>query len=487
MTQALHIFRKDLRHQWIELALYLELLVLVGFLIPTGWPGHWTSNEILQWFRPLQVVVPVFWLAMITRLVHDESLVGNRQFWTTRPYHWASLLGAKLLFLLTCIALPYFLMQWCLAFYGGLSPFVAGFVVSALKHVLIIWIPLLLIACITSTFASTFFTTLASLVVWTGMLVYLLGDKGPLADAPFVRFCLGLILTIIFIALLILLYRRRNIQLGRILMGCTALFFLLLIYFVSGMSPASLGALLLKARYREGAAPQVHLHYVPAKRPSAEHEVESFGRSSITLPIELLGLPYGDRLHDAAAQYFLNAGEYSYTSPWIPTTLTEDGMMLHLPPSLPKKAWEADAHLTLSLAVEEIAPSKPQTTNIRDRFAIPGGGSCDAINPPYEGRSAATAVVCRFAYSVRNPIEIDATMAPGCAIPIVPMQVSAHEGDISFDPLIHWPVNFGARMLTGAAKGCQVKSLTTTVYHPVTRFRTSLDIPSIRLADYLGH
>ncbi|MEZ2345382.1 hypothetical protein [Terriglobus sp. RCC_193] len=487
MTQALHIFRKDLRHQWIELALYLELLILVGFLIPIGWPGHWTSNGILQWFRPLVVVVPVFWLAMITRLIHDEALVGNRQFWTTRPYRWTSLLGAKLLFLLACIALPYFVMQWCLALYGGVSPFVAGFLVSAAKHVLIIWIPLLLIACITSTFASTFFTTLASLVVWTGMLVYLLGDNGPLADAPFVRFYLGLILTIIFTALLVLLYHKRNVQLGRILMGCTALFFLLLIYSMSNMAPASLGTLLLKARYHDGAAPQLHLHYVPAAGHSTKHEEESFGRTAITLPIELLGLPNGNRLHNAAVQYSLKADEYSYTSPWNPTTLTADGMMLHLPSSLLKKAWDANTHLSLSLAAEEIAPGEPQTTDIRNRFAIPGGGSCDAVNPPYESRSAVTAVVCRFAYSVRYPMEIDATMAPGCAVPIVPMQVSTHEGNISFDPLIHWPVNFGPRVLTGAAKGCQVQSLTTTVYHPVMRFRTSLEIPSIRLADYLGH
>lgn len=488
MTQALHIFRKDLRHQWIDLAIYLTLLILTGFLIPTTWPGHWSSNGMLPWFSTLiQVVVPILWVVMIARLVHEEALVGSRQFWTTRPYRWTSLLGAKLLFVLLCIGLPFFAMEWCLALYGGVSPLNEGFLVSSAKDVLIVWIPLFLVACITPTFVATFFTMLAGLVAWTGVLAYLLGSNGPAADAPFAHICLGTAFAIIFAGLLVLLYRKRNVQLGRILMGWSAVFFLLLVYSVSDMSASSIGTLLLKARYRDGAAPQLHLHYVPTVRPSTKAAEEGSGRTIITVPIELLGLPSGHRLHNAAVQYKLQAGNYSYTSQWAPTTLTERGMILHLPMSLLKRTGETDAHLTLSLAAEEIAPGPPQTTIIRDRFAIPGNGSCDAVNPPFEGRSAATAVVCRFAYSVPNPMEIDATMAPGCPIPMIPMQVATREGGTGFDPLIHQPVNFGAHILTGLAKGCQVQSLTTTVYHPVAHFRTSLRIPSIRLADYTGN
>ncbi len=487
MTQALHIFRKDLRHQWIDLAIYYVLLVLTGFLIPTGWAGHWSSNEMLPWFRSLlQVVVPMFWLVMIARLVHEEAIVGNRQFWITRPYRWTSLLGAKLLFLVVCIALPHFVMQWCLALYGGVSPFVRGFPVSAAKHLLIVWVPMLLIACVTATLTSTFFTTLANLVVWFGMVAYLLGGNGPTADAPLVHIYVGAIFAVIFAALLILLYSKRAFQLGRILMGCAALFFLLLIYSVTTMSPASLGTLLLKAHYHEGAAPQLHLHYVPGHFMGHRGQ-DSAWLKTISVPIELLGLPNGARLHNAALQYHLEAGGYTYASPWRPTALTPEGMLFRVPAAVLEHAAQADAHLTLSLAAEEITPGTPQTTNISDRFPIPGGGSCDAVNPPYEGRSAATVVVCRFAYSVPYPIEIDATMTPGCAVPKIPMQVPTYEGGTGFDPLTHWPVRSQLAGIAGGNKGCVVQSLTTTVYHAVTHFRTSLDIPSIRLADYTGN
>jgi|GEM_PF-3482342 len=487
MTQALHLFRKDLRHQSVDLVIYFALLILTGFLVPTGWPGHSSSNDMLPLLRSLlQVAVPVFWLVMIARLVHEEAIVGDRQFWTTRPYQWSSLLGAKLLFVLVCIALPHFVMQWCLAFYGGVSPLQAGFPWSATMHVLIVWVPMFLFACITSTLVSTFFTTLGSVVVWIAMLTFLLGRNGPEADAPYARLIFSVLFAGIFAFLLVLLYRTRSYQLGRIMMGSSAVLFLLMIFFVSKMSPASLGTLLLKARYREGAAPQLHLHYVPGHF-TGQRGQDGPGLLSVPVPIELLGLQNGNRLHNAAMQYQVVAGGYRYTSPWRPTALTPDGMMFRVPTDVMEHAGHADAHLTVSLAAEEIAPGESQTTAIRDRFAIPGNGSCDAIDPPNEGRSARTVVVCHFAYSVPNPVEIDATMQSGCPAAKMPMQVPTYDGGTGFDPLTHWPVNFGPRGITGAIQKCVVQSLTTTVYRPVTRFRTSLDIPSIRLADYLGH
>ncbi|MEG9432736.1 hypothetical protein [Terriglobus sp. ADX1] len=489
MTQALHIFRKDLRHQRVDLAIYAGLLVLTGLLVPTGWPGHhsWSTNDMLPLVHTLlQIAIPVFWLVMIARLVHEEAIVGDKQFWTTRPYRWNSLLGAKLLFVLVCIALPHFVMQWCLAFYAGVSPFQSGFPWSATMHLLIVWIPMFLFACITSTLVSTFFTTLGSVVIWLVMLALVIGRNGPEADAPYARLIFSVLFAGIFAFLLVLLYRTRSYQLGRILMGSSAVLFLLMIFFVSKMSPASLGTLLLKARYREGAAPQLHLHYVPGLF-SGHNNQNSSWLLAMSVPIELLGLPNGNRLHNAAMQYHLEAGRYRYTSPWRPTALTPEGMTFRVPTEVMEHAGHADAHLTVSLAAEEIAPGTSQTTAIRDLFAIPGGGSCDAINPPHEGRSARTSVVCHFAYSVPYPIEIDATMASGCPIPKVPMQIPTYDGGTGFDPLTHWPVNFGPRGITGATRDCIVQSLTTTVYRPVTRFRTSLDIPSIRLADYLGH
>ena len=51
----------------------------------------------------LKFLVPQMWLVLISRVVHDEGLVGDRQFWITRPYPWQILLTAKLAFIFAFI------------------------------------------------------------------------------------------------------------------------------------------------------------------------------------------------------------------------------------------------------------------------------------------------------------------------------------------------------------------------------------------------
>src|SRR5262249_3401986 len=54
----------------------------------------------------LTLLLSLAWACVVALAVLEEPLVGDRNFWTTRPYHWPSLLGAKLLFALTAIHLP---------------------------------------------------------------------------------------------------------------------------------------------------------------------------------------------------------------------------------------------------------------------------------------------------------------------------------------------------------------------------------------------
>ena len=85
MKQALHIFVKDVRLYWIEILATLAVTTLFVWLYPAGWRG---SSTITVWpWVPAFVtgLLPVSWLVLITRVIHAESLVGERQFWITRP------------------------------------------------------------------------------------------------------------------------------------------------------------------------------------------------------------------------------------------------------------------------------------------------------------------------------------------------------------------------------------------------------------------
>jgi hypothetical protein len=97
----LHILAKDLRRHWIEIALYL--LACTAWVWQTAHPSSW------MWIpeRDLVPILPfLLWFILTVRVVQGESLVGDREFWMTRPYRWGHLMAAKAIFLVLCLNLP---------------------------------------------------------------------------------------------------------------------------------------------------------------------------------------------------------------------------------------------------------------------------------------------------------------------------------------------------------------------------------------------
>jgi hypothetical protein len=93
MRQAIHIFAKDVRALWPQILLVLALTAAVPAV----------EKELVTWALVLARCY------LIVCAVHQERLVGDRQWWLTRPYAWKSLLAAKALFLLAFASLPLFI------------------------------------------------------------------------------------------------------------------------------------------------------------------------------------------------------------------------------------------------------------------------------------------------------------------------------------------------------------------------------------------
>jgi hypothetical protein len=96
-----HIFLKDLRRLAVPLALWV-LLLAVKYLL--GWRLiSWTGTEEQYFQRMVQLGYVVVWFEVIanfllvSRLVHEDSLVGGNAFWITRPISGGRLLAAKAL------------------------------------------------------------------------------------------------------------------------------------------------------------------------------------------------------------------------------------------------------------------------------------------------------------------------------------------------------------------------------------------------------
>src|SRR5882724_6313384 len=110
MSQILHIFRKDLRHLWPQVTVVLLLVAAHAVFDPHTAPVSVREvarvNTIAE---TLVMLLPLCIAFLIGLLVFQEALVGDRQFWLTRPYYWPKLLAAKILFFLIFFSVPLFL------------------------------------------------------------------------------------------------------------------------------------------------------------------------------------------------------------------------------------------------------------------------------------------------------------------------------------------------------------------------------------------
>ncbi len=176
MSKTLRIVAKDARHLWPEILLYLGILIAFAALAPLGWPSHFNRafREAQSLLGFLQVLLPLTWWLLIARSVQDESLVGDRQFWTTRPYGWQRILTAKIIFIAVFVALPYFLAKVWLLHYAGLSPFAntASLFFSVVATALLIFLPLFAVAVVTANLVRMFFTVLV-FCLFVGLVAYI--------------------------------------------------------------------------------------------------------------------------------------------------------------------------------------------------------------------------------------------------------------------------------------------------------------------------
>src|SRR5690242_10231676 len=129
MKQVFHIFRKDVRHYWPETAASVALVVAFGWNEMRTWAhdddfavgiGGFFGYRFLSGF--VVALVPIAWSFLAVRVIQGESLVGDRQFWVTRPYEWKKLLAAKMFFVLSFINLPLFALDVFLLAKAGFMP-----------------------------------------------------------------------------------------------------------------------------------------------------------------------------------------------------------------------------------------------------------------------------------------------------------------------------------------------------------------------------
>jgi hypothetical protein len=168
MSQVLHIFKKDARHLWPEILISLALtaaFVRVSFGGVSNFNGSGSPYVGIA-AAVLGALVPVSWWVLTARVIHDEALVGESQFWVTRPYLWQELLAAKAIFLAAFLYLPIFIAQIVLLRAAGFHSF--AYLPELLYNLVLLTgvlvLPIAAITAVTSNFSRLVLTLLGAVV-----------------------------------------------------------------------------------------------------------------------------------------------------------------------------------------------------------------------------------------------------------------------------------------------------------------------------------
>jgi hypothetical protein len=117
MRLILHTLQKDVRRLWPVAA--VTWVMLAALAREDRWRADRLASPLEGWMNPLLTLA---WALLAALAVLEEPLVGERNFWTTRPYPWPALLASKLLFVALAIHLPSLVADVCVLVARGFSP-----------------------------------------------------------------------------------------------------------------------------------------------------------------------------------------------------------------------------------------------------------------------------------------------------------------------------------------------------------------------------
>jgi hypothetical protein len=443
-------------------------------------------------------------------VVHAESLVGEDQFWLTRPYEWKKLFGSKLLFLLIWLYLPFFAAQVLLLAESGFHPFayLPGLLFNLLLATGILVMPLFAIAAVTANFARMTLTVLGALIVLLGVAFAATLVIHPSASIPSSdRISIPLVLCLCGVAIT-LQYAARRVWLARGLL-LTAPALIAAILFGMSQSENSQINRYYPRRVSALALPfEVQLTPDPIRKVTGDL-MQDANQRFIEIPLRVAGVADGLAIEiDDVRATFIAPNGFSWTSPWeavydqryLPDS---EGTVLSV--GIDRAAYERlqstplEVHLSFALTrlrAGRVTNAVLSTSDVE----VPGFGNCSA---PHDlgFRNFSASLFCRSALHQPQLAHVSVVWSDEPCSGTRPAAehmafADGWTGDISPDPAefgitsVWTPyIYFTNRMAhngmpdAGSVRWhtCPGSPLTVTQYHLVDRTQTEIEIPNFQL------
>ncbi|MGA9720593.1 MAG: hypothetical protein WBQ79_20100 [Acidobacteriaceae bacterium] len=518
MKQILHIFAKDARHFLPEILISLALTIAFAWIYPSEWlwsrnvgavaGGFFFEPRLLASF--LTLLVPVSWWLLISRVIHEEKLVGDCQFWVTRPYDWKKLLAAKALFLFCFLYLPLFLTQCSLLVRAGYSPlsYLPGLLFNLYLISTVLVLPLATLATVTSTFARLTLTIIGVMlcIVATGALSAIVDHtsiSNPLPDRLTIPLLLG-----VCTAVVILQYFGRRTKLARILLVAFVLFIWLGTFFINDNDSV------IRRAYPRGQTVQPpSLQFLPAEssldQPTA-YPARSPKWIEITLPLQISGMGDGYAWSAENVRVAIDGPKgFVWSSPWqaIYTNRLlpgQTGFNVNFQVGRAifdqLKSTPVTLHLTFAWTQFRGGPVRRIDIPTHD-FVVPGFGICSPTVNWMATRTQIDEITCRYALRQPRLTYVDTRWSEdpcsGPATSAVGIEGSGWTGSLDPDPaefsipavsISSLPLSNNwddrQRRLTKPRHICPGTPLTFTEYSVAQRTQSDFTIPNFRLPAY---
>jgi hypothetical protein len=515
MKQILHIFAKDARHFLPEILVSFAITAVFAWIYPSQWlqsqaaagGSFLASQEMALLASLITLLVPVSWWLLISRVIHAENLVGDCQFWITRPYEWKNLLAAKALFLICFLYLPLFVAQCFLLVQAGFQPLghLPGLLFNFFLISAVVVVPLFALATVTSTFARMTLTLLGILFCFIASSVISSAIdhtriSNPLPDRLTLPFLLCGLATIV-----VFQYGRRRTWLARILLVA----FVVAIWAGTSLIPSD--TVIQHAYPRATSTPSPSLQL--AAQDSLDQPTAFLAPRSkqvgIRLPLQISGIADGYAWSAENVKVSIDGPDgFAWSSPWqamyarsLPGQ-QDFTVQFTMNRAIFDQLRSAPIALHLTFAWTQLRSGTVQHIDIPTRdFAVPGFGACSPNVNWTATHPEIGYIMCRFALRHPRLTYVDTRWSEdpcsGPATPATGIEGSGWMGSLDPDPAQftipavwvtslplsnNWNDNDGRP--TKPRHLCPGTPLTFTEYTVGRRAQSDFTIPNFRLPAY---
>ena len=283
---------------------------------------EWRHHELdlgfsRYWPIAIYVLLPVSWWIIIVRVVQGESLVGDRQFWITRPYEWKKLLAAKALFILVFLSLPLYCVQVFLLVKAGFMPLpnvLPGLLYMQMLLILMPLVSMVALATVAKNISQALLVLFAGIIFLAGLIaVAVTGEDSAMSSTDDTDWLQMPVVIITCIAVIWLQYRWRKTGRARIFLASGAAALLIIVAVTPYLAHG-------EAEYPfvfTGSGGPFHAALSPVKLPPLKTAPEKDEDVEIEMPIIASGLANGFLAQVRATQLTLETPDgFQWRSQW---------------------------------------------------------------------------------------------------------------------------------------------------------------------------